>query len=187
MSTTVQRKSRRLRRRVAVFACLVLIATGLDQVTKALAQVRLTEGRAEVLIPKVLSLRLLRNPGASLGLGSDYTWLISLVAVVACVAFIILFVSTDSMAWTIAFALAFSGAVGNLIDRVVYAHGFLDGRVVDFIDYGWSVGNVADIYLTMAALLIIVLIMMGKPFKATVQDTKTDLVTEAADFQEVVL
>ena len=26
------------------------------------------------------------------------------------------------------------------------------------IDYGWSVGNVADIYLTLAAIMIVILI-----------------------------
>ena len=44
------------------------------------------------------------------------------------------------------------GALGNLIDRVMYADGFLDGKVVDFLNYGWSVGNVADIYLVVAGV-----------------------------------
>ncbi|BDR53302.1 lipoprotein signal peptidase [Bombiscardovia nodaiensis] len=166
MTTIQSTEARRLRTRVAVFACIVLVALGIDQVTKALAQLHLSQTQARVVIPGLLSLRLLRNPGASLGLGSGATWLISLIAVFACLAFIVLLLRTDSMAWTLALALAFAGAAGNLIDRIVYAQGFLNGRVVDFLDYGWSVGNVADVYLSLAAVIIIVLIVVGKPFNA---------------------
>ncbi|BDR54369.1 lipoprotein signal peptidase [Bombiscardovia apis] len=171
---------------MAVFACLVLLALGLDQVTKALAQVRLSETNSKVFIPGLLSLRLLRNPGASLGLGSGYTWVISLIAIFASLAFIVLLLRTDSIAWTVALAFAFAGAVGNLIDRIAYAQGFLNGRVVDFLDYGWSVGNIADVYLSFAALAIVALILFGKPFNSLQQaQTERDAGEGAADSQEV--
>ena len=67
------------------------------------------------------------------------------------------------MVWTVALALAFSGAVGNLIDRVIHAEGLLDGKVVDFLDYGWSVGNVADVYLVVAGIGIALLIIANVP------------------------
>ena len=54
--------------------------------------------------------------------------------------------------------------VDNLIDRVVYADGFLNGKVVDFINYGWSVGNVADILLVGAGIAVVVLLVLGVPF-----------------------
>ena len=43
----------------------------------------------------------------------------------------------------------------------MYADGFLDGKVVDFLNYGWSVGNVADIYLVVAGVVLVILILMG--------------------------
>lgn len=138
----------------------------LDQASKALALLKLGGGRRVEIIPGLLSLRLLRNPGASLGLGSRATWVISLLAICACLAFIILLLRTGSMAWTLALAFAFAGAAGNLIDRVAYARGFLDGAVVDFLDYGWSVGNIADIYLALAAVAVIVMIIFGPRFSA---------------------
>ena len=155
---------RRLRGRVAVFVALAAVAIALDQVTKALALARLGNGVRVALPGPLRGLRLVRNPGASLGLGSGSTWVISLIALAACLLIIVLALRTTSMVWTLVLSLAFSGAAGNLIDRVAYASGFLDGAVVDFLDYGWSVGNVADIYLTLAGVAVVVLIFCNVRF-----------------------
>lgn len=154
----------RLRTRVAVFACVAAAALIVDQLTKAWALAALSAGQTIRIIPGLLSLTLVRNPGASLGMGSGATWVISLLAVVACVALVVLAVRTVSIKWTVALSFAFAGALGNLIDRVIYADGFLNGKVVDFLNYGWSVGNVADIYLVVAAVGIVLLILKGEPF-----------------------
>ncbi|WP_314687797.1 signal peptidase II [uncultured Bifidobacterium sp.] len=152
-------------RRATVFACVAAGVLGLDQGTKVLALVLLGYGRRVTVIPGLLSFVLVRNPGATLGLGSSMTWLISLFAIVAVVALMVLASRTDSMRWTVGFALAAAGAAGNLLDRIMHADGFLNGRVIDFLDYGWSVGNIADVALTVAGVLIIVLILAGEPFR----------------------
>ena len=163
---------RRLRGRVAVFVALAAVAIALDQVTKALALARLGNGVRVALPGPLRGLRLVRNPGASLGLGSGSTWVISLIALAACLLIIVLALRTTSMVWTLVLSLAFSGAAGNLIDRVAYASGFLDGAVVDFLDYGWSVGNVADIYLTLAGVVVVVLIACNVRFSGRPQTTE---------------
>ena len=155
---------RRLRGRVAVFVALAAVAIALDQLTKALALARLGNGIRVALPGPLRGLRLVRNPGASLGLGSGSTWVISLIALAACLLIIVLALRTTSMVWTVVLSMAFSGAAGNLIDRVAYASGFLDGAVVDFLDYGWSVGNVADVYLTLAGVAVVVLIVCNVRF-----------------------
>ncbi|KAB7790520.1 signal peptidase II [Bifidobacterium leontopitheci] len=154
----------RLRTRAAVFASMAVVALIIDQGTKYLALTALGDGRTVEVIPRLLSLTLVRNPGASLGFGSGSTWMITLLAIVACIVMIVLAARTISMRWTATLALAFAGAFGNLIDRVAYADGFLNGKVVDFLDYGWSVGNVADIYLVVAGVVFVVLILCGVPF-----------------------
>ena len=161
---TKNTNKRRLRGRVAVFVALAAVAIALDQVTKALALARLGNGVRVALPGPLRGLRLVRNPGASLGLGSGSTWVISLIAMAACLLIIVLALRTTSMLWTLVLSLAFSGAAGNLIDRVAYASGFLDGAVVDFLDYGWSVGNVADVYLTLAGVAVVVLIVCNVRF-----------------------
>ena len=158
----------RLRVRVAVFACVAAVALGIDQLTKMWAQQALGDGRTVPLIPGLLSLTLVHNPGASLGLGSGSTWLISLLAVVACVVMAVLAARTISMRWTVMFAFAFAGAFGNLIDRVAYADGFLNG-------------NVADIYLVMAGIGVVVLIVLDVPFSRKDLDRIEHLGEDAGD------
>ena len=71
----------RLRTRVAVFACVAAAALIVDQLTKAWAMAALSNGQTIRVIPGLLSFTLVRNPGASLGMGSGATWVISLLAV----------------------------------------------------------------------------------------------------------
>jgi signal peptidase II len=62
----------------------------------------------------------------------------------------------------VALGLLLGGAVGNLIDRLVRDPGVARGHVVDFIAYGdWFVGNVADIAIVAAAILMGLLAMRG--------------------------
>ncbi|WEV72836.1 signal peptidase II [Bifidobacterium sp. ESL0790] len=174
--------AKRLRVRVAVFLAVALLALLVDRVTKIWAAHALGDGRTIVVIPRLLSLTLVHNPGASLGLGSSVTWLISCVAFVACLVMAYFALTTVSLWWTVGLGLGFAGAMGNLIDRVIYADGFVNGRVVDFLNYGWSVGNVADIILMVAAAIIIVLILAQVPFsRHDVEDGSAPHDADAAD------
>ncbi|MFT8357217.1 MAG: signal peptidase II [Bifidobacterium aquikefiri] len=161
--------AQRPRRSVAVFSCVALIGLIVDRVSKLLALRYLSLDESRLVIPRLLSLRLLRNPGASLGFGSNSTWVISILAIAACIVLVILAIRSTSTLWVIVLGMAFAGAAGNLIDRVVYADGMLNGKVVDFLDYGWSVGNVADIFLMFAGIGMVVLVFMGVPWRISGQ------------------
>ena len=156
---------KRLRTRAAVFALVVIVGLVVDRLSKLWALSALQYGKQIVCIPNSLMLSLVRNGGASFGLGSGLTSFISIVAILACVAMLAAVCRTKSLQWTIVLSLAFSGAFGNLIDRAIYAEHFLDGKVVDFINYGWSVGNVADIILAVAGIWFVGLILFETPFK----------------------
>jgi signal peptidase II len=148
------------------------VALALDQGTKAWAKSALADGKTVPVIPNLLSFTLIHNPGASLGLGSSMTWLITVLACAASIGLCLAAWKTVSMRWTICLALAFAGACGNLIDRVAYSNGFLNGKVVDFLNYGWSIGNVADIILMIAGIAIVMLILVGEPFSAKEYDKR---------------
>ncbi|WEV66218.1 signal peptidase II [Bifidobacterium sp. ESL0764] len=175
---------KRPRDRVAVFVIVAVVALLVDRLTKLWAQAALADGRTIIVVPKLLGLTLVHNPGASLGMGSSVTWLISCLALVACVVLVYLAMTTVSLWWTAALTLAFAGAFGNLIDRVVFAHGFLNGSVVDFLNYGWSVGNVADIELGIAAVLIVVLLLANVPFSAKDMKESQESKEQSADSAE---
>ncbi|RSX55666.1 peptidase A8 [Bifidobacterium dolichotidis] len=151
-------------RRAAVFACIAIVAIVLDQLTKLWALTALSDGRTVPVLGSLLRLTLVFNPGASLGFLASHTWIIALFAIAACIVLIVLAWRTTSMLWTVFLSLAFAGAFGNLIDRVINATDVLNGAVVDFLNYGWSVGNVADIELMVAGIGIVLMILCNVKF-----------------------
>ena len=144
---------------VAVFLATFAVCVALDQWTKSLALAHLTTGSDVELLGRFVRLTLVHNPGASLGVGSGVTWVITLFAVLVSIV-----LRTKNMWWSFVSSLTVAGALGNVIDRFMYADGFLNGTVVDFINYGPFVGNVADIVLTLAAVGIIGGVLFSQPF-----------------------
>jgi len=140
---------------VRLFAGVALIAFALDQVTKVWAAAEL-QGRDPVeIIPGVLSLSFLRNPGAALSTGAGFTLVLSLVAIGVSIGVIRVASRLRDKGWAVGLGLLLAGALGNLSDRIFREPSPLKGHVVDFIDYGVFVGNVADIALTVAAVIIV--------------------------------
>jgi signal peptidase II len=143
-----------------VLAAFVLAA---DQLTKWWAESALTtDGEPIPLVGELLQLRLIYNSGAALSIASGMTWLLTIVVTVV-VFFIIRAIGRlGSRGWAVALGLLLGGAVGNLVDRLAREPGFARGHVVDFIDYaGYFVGNVADIAVVSAAVLIALLSLRG--------------------------
>lgn len=151
------------RRVVPLFLAVVAVAWGVDQVTKVLAVEHLAHRPDPVrIVPDVLELTFLRNPGAAFGMGASMTVLLSVVSVAVCVVVVRMAARLRDRVWSVALVLLLAGALGNLTDRIVREPGPFRGHVVDFIDYGGLfVGNVADIYLTVAALLVVVRTWQG--------------------------
>jgi signal peptidase II len=146
-------------------AATVLLA---DIATKTLA-VRHLDGRAPVeLLGGLLTLRLVRNPGAAFGMAAGMTVLFTVVAVVVVAAILRLSRRLRSRAWAVALGLVLGGALGNLVDRVFRAPGPGRGHVVDFLELPhWPVFNLADSSIVAAAVLMIVLTLSGSSYDGT--------------------
>jgi signal peptidase II len=81
-----------------------------------------------------------------------------LSAVVLAVVVIFLARRAGHPGWAVALGLVSAGVAGNLTDRLFREPGFLHGHVVDFLQLPyWPIFNVADMCITAAAILIIVL------------------------------
>ncbi|WP_418969780.1 signal peptidase II [Alloscardovia omnicolens] len=156
---------------MAVFLATFIVGVLLDQWTKSLALTHLTTSSDVPVLGPFVRLTLMHNPGASLGVGSSMTWLITVFALVVCLFLSVLGLTTRNLWWSSVCALTVSGALGNVIDRFMYADGFLNGTVVDFINYGPFVGNVADIVLTFAAVGMIGGVLLGQRFGVEWIDT----------------
>jgi signal peptidase II len=135
-----------------------------DQITKTAIQHVLVAGKAIDVLPPVFSLVLTYNPGAAFSfLASEpgwQRWFFVLVALAASILIVYMIARhrTDRFL-CFALALVLGGALGNLVDRIVY------GAVVDFLLFRWPGGpalfdpwpafNLADSCITVGAVLLI--------------------------------
>lgn len=93
------------------------------------------------------------NRGAAFGINlpEKLIWLLSLAIIFS---FIILLFRRDFSEKPFLLALILVGALSNLIDRLHFA------CVIDFIDLKfWPIFNLADIYITVGAILLIIKII----------------------------
>lgn len=138
---------------------LSVVVVILDQCSKLLADSMLALHESVPVIP-FFSIRLAYNTGAAFSFLADADGWQRWFFVVLALAIIVLLVNwlrrlePGERLNAVALALVLGGAVGNLIDRLVYGH------VIDFIDlyYGdwhWPTFNIADSAITVGAALLI--------------------------------
>lgn len=138
-----------------------------DQLAKWMAEASLTLGQPWAVFPH-LNMALAYNYGAAFSFLGDQNgwqrWFFAALAVLVSV-FIINWLRklrTDRHWTAIGLTLVLGGAIGNLIDRLLY------GKVIDFVDiyfdipmvmanYHFATFNVADIAITCGAGLLVFL------------------------------
>ncbi|MDD3609614.1 MAG: signal peptidase II [Halothiobacillaceae bacterium] len=137
-------------------AVFVLI---LDQISKWAATAWLSYAEPVPVMP-LLNMTLLHNTGAAFSFlasaGGWQRWFFTLIALAISIALVIWLwrLPARERLTGAALALVLGGALGNLIDRVLY------GYVVDFIDvyYGswhWPAFNIADSAITVGVALLL--------------------------------
>lgn len=151
------------RRYINCFKALA-VAFGLilfDQCTKLLAVEHLKGQKPLVIIDGVFQLEYLENAGAAFGIfqGHQIFFIISAVLISAAVIWFFWKVPMESHFFPLqtCAVLIFSGAWGNCIDRLS------QGYVVDFFYFiliRFPIFNVADIYVTVSAFLLVVLLFI---------------------------
>jgi signal peptidase II len=132
---------------------LIILITGLDQLTKFILNNNLVLNSPNPVIKGFFYLTLVHNKGAAFGILKNQTLLFILSSIFAII--LIYFNLKKSRKKNklslndFALGLILSGAIGNLIDRL-----FL-GYVIDFLDFRvWPVFNVADSAITAGAILL---------------------------------
>ena len=143
-------------------ALVALTAYAVDITTKVLAVERL-DGRPDVpLVGDLLVLHLTRNPGAAFSTGTEYTVVLSCLAIVAVLVVLYLARRVRSVLWAVGLGLLLAGVSGNLTDRILRDPGPLRGHVIDFLMLpNWPVFNIADICINVAAGLILLQAVRG--------------------------
>lgn len=153
--------------KLTLYFGMVGVIVALDVVTKYIVQRRLRLHDPVEVVGEFFRLTYLFNPGAAFGLhlGDLSRFIFMTLAVVVVVALFFLYRATppDDRLRLYAIAAVTGGAIGNLIDRVRSPLG-----VVDFLDFGfgphrWPVFNVADIAVTIGAVLLAISLWNEEP------------------------
>ena len=145
-----------------VWAAVALVGLALDVATKIIAVNRLEPNEPVRLLGGLLSLRLIRNPGAAFSQGAQFTYVFAVVAVIVLTFVVVRLVPRlRHQGWSVALGLLCAGVAGNLADRLFRPPGPFRGHVVDFLELPhWPIFNVADMCITSAAVLIVILSMI---------------------------
>jgi signal peptidase II len=161
-------------RRLHWLLLISAIVIFLDRFTKEWVTLHIPMGGAIPVIPRFLRISHWTNEGAAFSLFADSAsphtvrWALisfSLVAALAVLVFMIRLGDRFTLT-TVALALVFAGALGNVHDRIAY------GSVVDFIEvhiftYHWPDFNVADSAIVIGACLLLLDSLLPK--KPTVE------------------
>jgi signal peptidase II len=136
-------------------SALVLVV---DQATKLYIDHSMALHSSSTVIDGFFNITYLRNKGAAFGILANSSFRLPFFILVSTVAVCVIFVvikrlREDQKLAAISLSLIFSGALGNLIDRVRL------GEVIDFLDahwyeHHWPAFNVADSAICVGVFLL---------------------------------
>lgn len=146
-------------RSALVWLWLAAVVILLDQATKLAVIDQLTAYVDVIPLTGFFNLVHVHNTGAAFSLFADQPgwqrWFFLAIAGIATVVILHLLRKTEGRPlFASALALILGGAIGNVIDRLLYGH------VIDFLDFylgswHWPAFNVADSAITVGAALLI--------------------------------
>ena len=147
---------------VLFITALIIIA---DQISKSLIKSTMTLYDVIPVIPGFFQLNYITNKGLAFGInlpvGISFFSGISLI--ITCFLVWILWCERkNNLLMRISLALILGGAIGNLIDRILF------GEVVDFFDFmigdfHWYIFNIADSAVTVGIILMLFYSFLFKP------------------------
>ena len=152
--------------RIMILLFVLILSISCDLTTKDQARAYLKFSEAIQIVPDYIELRYTENDAIAFSMLKTIPQprRTIIIYVTTTIAFLILgllaFQSRrERLAWQIAFVLILSGAIGNLIDRII------DGHVIDFIhlhykdQFSWPIFNIADVLITCGAILLALLML----------------------------
>jgi len=145
------------------------LVVAIDQFTKFLAVRYLMPVREFVLIDGVFSLLYLENTGMAFGLFKGGRWVLIGLTVFILGLLIYYYITLPKTrlirVYRVLFLLIIGGALGNFIDRL------WRGFVVDFFYFkliNFPVFNMADVFLVVSVIVLIVMTIFAKDGKTSV-------------------
>ncbi|QKG77350.1 signal peptidase II [Streptococcus canis] len=132
-----------------------IFLVALDQLSKIWIVSHLSLGEIKPFIPGIVSLTYLQNNGAAFSMLQDQQWFFIVITVLVVGYTIYYLIKHPQMTFwkQLALLLIVSGGIGNFIDRLRLAY-VIDMVHLDFVDF--AIFNVADSYLTVGVILLVI-------------------------------
>ncbi len=145
-------------KKIFIYIAIVLFVFALDRISKSIILNILDNiGKVDIYVNSFFSLFLVWNKGIGFGLfsfdkSSIYNGISLLILIINLI--IIYLIYKENTPKTYFLAIILGGSIGNLFDRYYYS------AVPDFIDinykgYHWFIFNVADIFITIGIICLI--------------------------------
>jgi signal peptidase II len=141
-----------------VLLITTLISLALDQASKLYIDQSFNLYQSLVVIENFFNITYIRNQGAAFGIFANSSLRIPFFITIAVVASVVIFwvihrLKDEQKLFGFGLSLIFSGAIGNLIDRIRF------GEVIDFLDvhwyrHHWPAFNVADSAICVGVALL---------------------------------
>ena len=155
-------------KKILIYLFLVAIIFSLDRISKLhVLSLLETNNMIDIYITPFLNLYLVWNKGIAFGLfsfdeNSLYKFITLLITLIILTIFVMMIKTENYKVYFLISILG--GSLGNLFDRIYYS------AVPDFIDFHikgfhWFVFNVADIFITLGILCLIIAEMFPDKFK----------------------
>ena len=137
---------------------LIIVIVALDQWSKWAIKTSFNLYQSKPVIQDLLHFTYVTNDGMAFGLSFPGGKHVLLIMTILLTGFIVGFLWKEKNGHPLikyGLALILSGAIGNLIDRLLY------GKVVDFLDlmignFHWYIFNIADSSVTIGMILFII-------------------------------
>ena len=142
-----------------------LIAFLVDQATKAIVVSNATVLSSGVSVFSGFNLIYLRNDGVTFGLlGGAPWWSLTVLALAVCGWLTVMLLRTDNRAEAIAYGAIIGGALGNVLDRILFR------GVTDFLDFyagstHWPAFNMADVFVVSGVGLLLIAPWLSAKFQ----------------------
>ena len=134
-----------------------LLALGTDILTKQLVLNTMIEHQSITIIKNFFSITFAQNTGVAFSFLEGKVPLIIIMTSFV-IIFILKYLKTTNLnkIETICYGLVLGGAIGNLLDRLIY------GYVIDFLDfnlfgYPFPIFNLADTFIVIGIIILLIL------------------------------
>ena len=128
-----------------------------DIISKILISNLMSVGQSFQIVRNFFNITYVRNAGAAWSILSGKTWLLIIVSliIISLIVFYIYKNKPKSNIEKISYSMILGGAIGNLLDRIIY------GYVVDFLDfnifgYDYPIFNLADSFILVGVILLVI-------------------------------